>query len=96
MVATASTLRGTAQGRLDEFTSGLNSGGFSVGELKDTDPGPLGGIAKCGDSSAEGVPTAVCVWSDTGSVGMVAMLFKKRADLENEFVAMRGQVEQKA
>jgi hypothetical protein len=39
---------------------------------------------------------AVCVWSDNGSVGMLAMLFKKSADLEKEFVAMRGQIEQKS
>ncbi|BFU43038.1 hypothetical protein [Krasilnikovia sp. MM14-A1004] len=95
MIAAASTLQGSEQGRFDEFTKGMSQGGFSVEGLKDTDPGPLGGIAKCGDTSAAGVPTAVCVWSDKGSVGMVAMLFKKSADLEKEFVTMRGQIEQK-
>jgi len=96
MIAAASTLQGTAQSRFDEFTAGLKSGGFSTDKLTDTTAGPLGGIAKCGDSSAGGVPTAVCVWSDQGSVGMVAMLFKKKADLEKEFVSIRGQIEQKA
>jgi hypothetical protein len=96
MIAAASTLTGSQQSRFDEFTKGLNTGGFSTAGLTDTDPGPLGGLAKCGDSSAGGVPTAVCVWSDQGSVGMVAMLFKKKAALVKEFVAMRGQIEQKA
>jgi flagellar basal body-associated protein FliL len=96
LIAAASTLQGTAQSRYDEFTTGMNSGGFSTDKLTDTEPGPLGGIAKCGDSTAGGVPTAVCVWSDQGSVGMVAMLFKKKADLEKEFVSIRGQIEQKA
>ena len=96
MVAAASTLTGSQQSRFDEFAKGLNSGGFSTKELADTAPGPLGGIAKCGDSSVSGVPTAVCLWSDQGSVGMIAMLFKKKADLEKEFVTMRGQVEQKS
>jgi len=96
LIAAASTLQGTAQSRYDEFTQGMNTGGFSTEKLTDTDPGPLGGIAKCGDSTAGGVPTAVCVWSDQGSVGMVAMLFKKKADLEKEFVSIRGQIEQKA
>ena len=96
MVVAASTLLGSQQDRFDEFTKGLSSGGFSTSSLTDTEPGPLGGIAKCGDSSASGVPTAVCVWSDQGSVGMIAMLFKKRADLEKEFVTMRGEVEHKA
>jgi hypothetical protein len=96
MIAAASTLTGSQQSRFDEFTKGLNTGGFSTSGLTATDPGPLGGLAKCGDSSAGGVPTAVCVWSDQGSVGMVAMLFKKKAALVKEFVAMRGQIEQKA
>jgi hypothetical protein len=96
MIAAASTLIGSQQSRFDEFTQGLNGGGFSTTGLTDTNPGPLGGLAKCGDSSTAGVPTAVCVWSDRGSVGMVAMLFKKKADLEKEFVAMRGEIEQKA
>jgi hypothetical protein len=96
MIAAASTLTGTQQSRFDEFTKGLTEGGFSTNSLVDTDPGPLGGIAKCGDSSAAGVPTAVCVWSDQGSVGMVAMLFKKKAQLEKEFVALRGEIEKKA
>jgi hypothetical protein len=38
---------------------------------------------------------AICVWSDNGSIGMFAMLFKDKAELEKEFVAMRGEVEQK-
>jgi len=96
MIAAASTLSGTAQSRFDEFTTGLNTGGLSADKLTDTAPGPLGGIAKCGDSETGGVATAICVWSDQGSVGMVMMLFKKKAALEKEFVSIRGQIEQKA
>ena len=96
MVAAASTLKGTQQSRFDEFSAGLNSGGFSTKNLADTDPGPLGGIAKCGDSSIAGTKTAVCIWSDQGSTGMIAMLFKSKADLVKEFVTMRGQIEKKA
>ena len=96
MVAAASSITGSAQSKYDDFTSGMGSSGFDVSGLKDTDPGPLGGIAKCGDGKAAGVPMAVCVWSDNGSIGMIAMLFKKATDLQQEFVAMRGQIEQKA
>ncbi|GID97102.1 hypothetical protein ACFQFC_30820 [Amorphoplanes digitatis] len=96
MVAAASSLNGSAQSRFDEFTSGLGQGGINVTAMTDTDPGPLGGIAKCGDSDTAGVPMAVCVWSDNGSVGMITMMFKKKADLEKEFVAMRGEIEQKS
>jgi hypothetical protein len=96
MIAAASTLTGTQQSRFDEFSKGLDSGGFSTKSLAATDPGPLGGIAKCGDSAIAGTKTAVCVWSDQGSVGMIAMLFKSKADLVKEFVTMRGQIEKKA
>jgi hypothetical protein len=96
MVAAASSITGSAQSKYDDFTSGMGSSGFDVSGLKDTDPGPLGGIAKCGDGTTAGVPMAVCVWSDNGSIGMVAMLFKKAADLQKEFVSMRGQIEKKA
>jgi hypothetical protein len=96
MVAAASTISGSAQSRFDEFSSGMKSGGLAVTNFTDTEPGPLGGIAKCGDSNTSGVSMAICVWSDDGSTGMFAMLFKKRADLVKEFVAMRGEVEQKS
>ncbi|MEU7902130.1 hypothetical protein [Actinoplanes sp. NPDC049118] len=96
MVAAASSINGSAQSRFDDFTSGLSAGGINIDTMTDTDPGPLGGIAKCGDSDTAGVPMAVCVWSDNGSVGMITMMFKKKADLEKEFVAMRGEIEQKS
>ena len=96
MIAAASSITGTAQDRYDEFTKGLGQGGIKLDNVSDTDPGPLGGIAKCGDSDTAGTPMAVCVWSDNGSVGMIAMMFKGKADLQKEFIAMRGQIEQKS
>jgi hypothetical protein len=97
MVAAASSINGSAQDRFDEFSTGLGgSGGIKIDNLTDTEPGPLGGIAKCGDTNTSGVPMAVCVWSDNGSVGMLAMMFKEKADLEKEFVALRGEVEKKS
>lgn len=95
MVAAASSITGSPQERFDEFTNGMSTGGMQLSNLTDTDPGPLGGIAKCGDSSGGGAEMAICVWSDNGSIGMFAMMFKPKADLEKEFVSMRGQVEQK-
>ncbi|MEU4214402.1 hypothetical protein [Actinoplanes sp. NPDC026623] len=96
MVVAASSINGSAQDRFDEFTSGLGAGGIKMNAMTDTEPGPLGGIAKCGDSETAGVPMAVCVWSDNGSAGMITMMFKKKADLEKEFVAMRGEIEHKS
>jgi hypothetical protein len=95
MVAAAATISGSAQSRFDQFTQGMSSGGLDVKNLTDTPPGPLGGVARCGDSKTGGVPMAICVWSDNGCIGMIAMMFKQKAALEKEFVAMRGQIEQK-
>jgi hypothetical protein len=96
MIAAASSVTGSPQERFDEFTTGMNSGALKVDNLTDTDPGPLGGIAKCGETTTSGVPMALCVWSDNGSIGMIAMLFKDKAALEKEFVSMRGQIEKKS
>ena len=95
MVAAASSLSGSAESRFEEFTAGMNKGGMRVSDFTDTDPGPLGGIAKCGDTGTSAVPMAICVWSDNGSIGMFAMLFKQKAELEKEFVALRGEVERR-
>lgn len=94
MVAAASSLSGTPQSKFDQFVSGMDEGGFASADMKDTEPGPLGGIAKCGDGSPGGTSMAICIWSDNGSVGMIAMLLKSVPDLEKEFVDMRGQIEQ--
>jgi hypothetical protein len=96
MIAAASSVTGSPQERFDEFTSGMTTGTMKVDNLTDTDPGPLGGIAKCGDSTASGVQMAVCVWSDNGSIGLITMLFKGKSDLEKEFIGMRGQIERKS
>jgi hypothetical protein len=96
MVAAASTVSGSAQARFDEFTKGMATGGMKADNLTDTDPGPLGGIAKCGDTVQDQVKMAICVWSDNGSTGMFAMLFKTKAELQKEFVTLRGEVEKKA
>ncbi|MFI5491227.1 hypothetical protein [Actinoplanes sp. NPDC051859] len=96
MVAAASSITGSPQERYDELIKGLNSGGMQVENMTDTDPGPLGGIAKCGDSDTNGLKVAVCTWSDNGSVGMILMLFKGKAALEKEFISMRGEIEKKS
>jgi hypothetical protein len=96
MVAAASSINGSAESRYDDFTAGLASGNMQIDNLTDIEPGPLGGIARCGDSDSAGVPMAICVWSDNGSTGMFAMMFKKKADLEKEFVALRNEVEHKS
>ncbi|MFC0028164.1 hypothetical protein ACFFMM_01335 [Micromonospora chaiyaphumensis] len=62
-------------------------------EFKTVDAGPMGGEAKCGDGKADAIPVAVCIWADKGSLGMVVVYFKSAAEVQPEFVTMRGEIE---
>ncbi|MEU1810470.1 hypothetical protein O7622_12480 [Micromonospora sp. WMMD1076] len=62
-------------------------------DFKTVDAGPLGGDAKCSDGKASDVPVAVCIWADRGSLGMVVVYFKSAAELQSEFLTMRGEIE---
>lgn len=64
-------------------------------DFKTVDAGPLGGDAKCSDGKASDVPVAVCIWADRGSLGMIVIYFKSAAELQPQFVAMRGEIEKK-
>lgn len=96
MVAAASSINGSAEDRFNELSTSTSGGGLKIENLTATEPGPLGGIAKCGDTNSAGVPMAVCIWSDNGSVGLLAMMFKEKAELEKEFVTLRGEIEKKS
>jgi hypothetical protein len=82
--------------QLDDTLKGASSGGLTLTDIAPVEPGPLGGTAKCGNGSAAGTPLAVCAWADNGSVGMIAVYFKTVDQIKGEFVALRGEIEQKA
>ncbi|MFU8850666.1 hypothetical protein ACNAW0_06740 [Micromonospora sp. SL1-18] len=94
MVAGVSGLLADPKKELDDASNGMGSE-LGVKEFKTVDAGPLGGEAKCGDGDAGGVPVGVCVWADRGSLGMVIIYFKSAAELQPQFVAIRGEVEKK-
>jgi hypothetical protein len=95
MLIAASSIGGSAQERYDGMVKGIG-GDFGMTGLKDVDPGPLGGIAKCGDGAVTTVPLGICMWADSGSFAMLVLFNKKGADLQKDFVAYRGQIEQKS
>jgi hypothetical protein len=96
MIAGASGLvRDRDKELADAFKELGSTSGLKLGAAKDVEPGPLGGTAKCADGQAEGVQVAMCVWADAGSVGLVAIYFKKVSQIKDEFVQIRGEVEQK-
>ncbi|MEV6708639.1 hypothetical protein [Micromonospora wenchangensis] len=79
---------------LDDAVKGLGSS-LAVTKMSTIDPGPLGGVAKCGDGKASGIALGVCVWADHGSVGMIVMYFSSAAKAKSEFVAIRGEIEKR-
>lgn len=73
---------------LDQLTGG---GGIYV-TMHPVDPGPLGGVAKCGAGDSSSGPLSVCGWSDHGSIAVV--IFYNR-DVESStalFGRIRGEV----
>ncbi|OZV79237.1 hypothetical protein CA850_17655 [Micromonospora echinospora] len=68
---------------------------FEVGVVVTVAPGPLGGIAKCGDGSAEDVELGFCMWADRGSLGMIIGYSKTGKEVEREFAAIRAAIEQR-
>ncbi|MEU4772007.1 hypothetical protein [Micromonospora sp. NPDC023644] len=94
MVIAASTFVLNPEGELDDAIKGISKE-LAVTKMTTIAPGPQGGLAKCGDGKSAGVPLGVCAWADHGSVGMIVMFFSSAAASAAEFVAIRGQIEQK-
>ncbi|MEO3775555.1 hypothetical protein ABGB16_01635 [Micromonospora sp. B11E3] len=62
-----------------------------------TEPGPLGGVARCGAGENKGVPVDVCAWADGHTIGMVIFIGFPRAQSRSEdFLKTRSQMEQPA
>ncbi|RKN29979.1 hypothetical protein [Micromonospora musae] len=83
----------TRESRLSLFISGVSKA-LNVGNFTEADPGPLGGQAFCGDGNINGVPGAVCVWSDSGSTGALIHSLQSQEKLRSEFPALRAEIEQ--
>jgi hypothetical protein len=78
----------------DAFTE-IAGSGMGVNPATDVEPGPLGGHAKCADGTAQDTPVAICAWADAGSVGIVFTYFKTVDQVKANFVAIRGEIEQR-
>ncbi|MGC4805552.1 DUF3824 domain-containing protein [Micromonospora sp. DT233] len=95
MVVAASGVMADPKKELDDAIAGLKTE-LAVTEVSAVEPGPLGGEARCGSGKVAGTPVGACVWADRGSIGMVVMYFKTGAEVQADFVAMRGQIEQRS
>ncbi|MFE9203847.1 hypothetical protein [Micromonospora sp. NPDC007230] len=66
-----------------------------VREIRAVDPGPLGGVARCGRGRDDQYYVTMCAWADQISVGTVTFLsFKERLGPPgNDFVEIRSELE---
>ncbi|MER7456963.1 hypothetical protein [Micromonospora sp. NPDC126480] len=95
MIAGASGFVLDPKRELDDAVKALATE-LSTRRMSTVSPGPLGGVAKCGDGSASEIPLGVCVWADQGSVGMIVMFFSSGRKAKAEFTSIRGQVEKRS
>ncbi|MEV4492348.1 hypothetical protein AB0K04_19795 [Micromonospora coxensis] len=66
-----------------------------VREVRAVDPGPLGGVARCGNGRSDQHYVTMCAWADRISIGTVTFLSpeKRLGPPGNEFVEIRSMVE---
>lgn len=77
---------------LDSALEGITEN-LSVTDLTAIAPGPLGGVAKCGNGESSKIPLGVCGWADNGSVGLVVVFHSSSAAAAAEFGTIRAAIE---
>ncbi|MEU8085428.1 hypothetical protein AB0B57_17625 [Micromonospora sp. NPDC049101] len=95
MMVAASGIWADPDKELNDAETGFKTE-LSLTGMAPVEPGPLGGKARCGAGTTNGVPLGVCIWADRGSVGAVVMYFKSADQAKAEFTTIRGQIEQRS
>jgi len=81
---------------LNQTFYGAGIGGLKIENIAAASTGTLGGTAKCGSATSQGVDMAICSWADDGSLGMMIWYFKSVTKAKAEFPKLRAQIEKKA
>jgi hypothetical protein len=81
---------------LDSTFSSAGIGGLKITGITTVKAGALGGQAKCGKATEDGLNMAICTWADDGSLGMVIFFFQSVTKAKTEFAKLRAQVEKKS
>jgi hypothetical protein len=81
---------------VSQAITSLGSGGVKVTDVKAVEPGPLGGVAKCGDAVVGEVPAGVCLWADRDTLGLIFVYFKSGDQAGAKFVKIRSEIEQRS
>jgi hypothetical protein len=78
---------------LNKNFTNLTLTGLTAENITEVDAGPLGGAAKCGDSTIATIDVAICAWTDDGSVGVFFWYYSSKSTAEKEFITLRSQLE---
>ncbi|MFI5910294.1 hypothetical protein [Dactylosporangium sp. NPDC051541] len=69
--------------------------GGTVTDIRSADPGPFGGVAKCGTVSVRDIPVGICAWIDDGTAGAIAIYGADVKQAAKILIAARAEVEQR-
>jgi hypothetical protein len=67
-------------------------GELALNGVQDVDPGPLGGVQRCGTGRLDGRTVAVCAWADHGSLGVGLFTGRSVADSAPLLQAIRAAI----
>lgn len=76
------------EGELDDAFSGS----LTVTGTSDVDPGPLGGLMRCGNTVNSGQALSVCGWADGGSLMLGIFVNRSVTDSATLFRQIRGEI----
>lgn len=84
MLFGGTTLLWSPERELDAVLKLVEDDVDKIRDLQTVEPGPLGGVMKCGTTTAESAPMAVCGWADHGSIALA--LFPERSPSDAAFL----------
>ncbi len=87
------TLIWTPESDLDTAFELLSDDTGSLNDLRAVDAGPLGGVMKCGNTSSQDGPMAVCGWADHGSLVLAMFPDRNAQEAAPVMKALRGGVQ---
>ncbi|MEV6601134.1 hypothetical protein AB0M36_30420 [Actinoplanes sp. NPDC051346] len=64
-----------------------------VTNLLSADTGTLGGVAKCGTTTLSDIRSALCIWVDEGSLGMITWRQRSAFTVVEKFPELRAEIE---
>jgi hypothetical protein len=81
------------ESELDAYLNAVVPGSTMILNLVEVEPGPLGGVAKCGDIGTPDGPSGMCAWASSGSIGAITVRWVSAARLQKDFARLRGGIE---